>query len=63
MNEQRNNPGEGFLEPWKRSQGIQMGGAKEGGVPEWRWTESRSSGVNWSRGNESGIERERGNTQ
>ncbi|KAJ7790450.1 hypothetical protein B0H14DRAFT_2626001 [Mycena olivaceomarginata] len=39
MNEQRNDPGEGLLEPWERGQGIRMGGAKEGGVPEWRWTE------------------------
>ncbi|KAJ7658935.1 hypothetical protein B0H14DRAFT_2659256 [Mycena olivaceomarginata] len=30
-------PGEGLLEPWERGQGIRMGGAKEGGVPEWRW--------------------------
>jgi hypothetical protein len=46
MNEQRNDPGEGLLEPWERGQGIQMSGAKEGRVPEWRWVESRSSGVN-----------------
>ncbi|KAJ7790440.1 hypothetical protein B0H14DRAFT_2625991 [Mycena olivaceomarginata] len=39
MNEQRNDPGEGLLELWGRGQGIRMGGAKEGGVPEWRWTE------------------------
>ncbi|KAJ7687076.1 hypothetical protein B0H14DRAFT_2654044 [Mycena olivaceomarginata] len=37
MNEQRNNPGKGLLGPWERSQGIQIGEAKEGGVPEWRW--------------------------
>jgi hypothetical protein len=35
-----------------------MGGAKESRVPEWRWNESQSSGVNRNRRNESGIERE-----
>jgi hypothetical protein len=58
MNEQRNDPGNGLLESWERSQGIQMGGAKEGGDSEWRWTESWSSRVNWNGGNESGMGRE-----
>ncbi|KAJ7798691.1 hypothetical protein B0H14DRAFT_2617675 [Mycena olivaceomarginata] len=44
MNVQRNDPGEGLLELWERSQGIQMNGAKADGV--WRWTEFRSSRVN-----------------
>jgi hypothetical protein len=38
-----------FLEPWERSQGIHMNRAKVDGAPEWRWTESWSSGVNWNR--------------
>jgi hypothetical protein len=54
----KGNPGDGLLEPWERSQGVQIGGAKEGGVLEWRWIESWSSGVNWNGGNESGMERE-----
>ncbi|KAJ7366427.1 hypothetical protein DFH08DRAFT_797410 [Mycena albidolilacea] len=49
---------DGLLELWERRQGIQMGGAKEGKVPEWRWMEFQSSRVNWNRGNESGVERE-----
>jgi hypothetical protein len=45
MNEQRNDPGKRLLEPWERSQGVQMGGAKEmDGVLEFRnepeWNES-----------------------
>ncbi|KAJ7795056.1 hypothetical protein B0H14DRAFT_2621387 [Mycena olivaceomarginata] len=42
----------------ERSRGVRIGGAKEDGVPEWRWMKSRSSRVNRNGGNESGMERE-----